>query len=43
MHLASALSLAEDLTAFIAYDQQLFEAAAQAGLTCLRPGPNKSD
>jgi len=38
LHLASALSIAADLTAFIAYDRRLSAAAAAAGLTTVQPG-----
>ncbi|MBA3618092.1 MAG: PIN domain-containing protein [Acidothermales bacterium] len=38
VHLASALSLGADLSAFIAYDDRLVTAAAGVGLDPLRPG-----
>lgn len=38
IHLASALSIADDLTAFVAYDLRLIDAAAGAGLAVQRPG-----
>ncbi|MET0964808.1 MAG: type II toxin-antitoxin system VapC family toxin [Nakamurella sp.] len=38
LHLASALSIAPDLTAFIAYDRRLSAAAAEAGLNTVQPG-----
>lgn len=38
IHLASALSIRSDLTAFIAYDVRLGEAAAAEGLELLMPG-----
>lgn len=38
LHLASALSLAADLTSFVAYDHRLLSAAAEAGLEPLSPG-----
>lgn len=38
LHLASALSLGADLTAFVAYDHRLLEAAEQAGLETRQPG-----
>lgn len=37
LHLASALSLGADLTAFVAYDHRLAAAAIAAGLETLRP------
>ncbi len=39
IHLASALSIRADLSAFIAYDHRLGDAASAAGLESLRPGP----
>jgi len=39
IHLASAISLAPRLDAFIAYDDRLLAAAGQAGLTAEKPGP----
>lgn len=45
LHLASALSIRDDLSAFVAYDARLVEAAAAAGLLCVQPGrvsPTKS-
>ncbi len=38
LHLASALSLGADLSAFVAYDHHLAAAAAGAGLEPLHPG-----
>jgi predicted nucleic acid-binding protein len=38
LHLASALLLGRDLTAFIAYDQRLVDAAHGAGLVVATPG-----
>ena len=38
IHLASALSIREDLSSFIAYDHRLCDAAATAGLELVRPG-----
>jgi predicted nucleic acid-binding protein len=38
VHLASALSIREDLSAFIAYDHRLSDAASAAGLQLLAPG-----
>ena len=38
LHLASALLLREDLTAFVAYDARLAVAAADAGLATASPG-----
>ncbi len=38
IHLASALALKQDLTAFVAYDERLLTAAAGAGLPVARPG-----
>ena len=38
LHLASALSIATDLTAFIAYDRRLATAAEAAGLPTIQPG-----
>jgi predicted nucleic acid-binding protein len=37
IHLSTALELAADLTAFIAYDKRLGEAASSAGLTWIAP------
>lgn len=37
LHLASALSVAEHLTAFVAYDHRLAEAALAVGLPVIRP------
>lgn len=39
IHLASALSIQAELTAFIAYDHRLAEAASSAGLELLVPSP----
>ena len=38
LHLASALSIRSDLTAFVAYDRRLCAAAAAAGFDPVRPG-----
>ncbi len=38
IHLASALSIHAELSAFVAYDQRLTEAASAAGLRLLSPG-----
>lgn len=38
IHLASALSIRRDLTAFVAYDKRLLEAAARSGLPTASPG-----
>ena len=38
IHLASALALRPDLTAFVAYDERLLAAAADAGLPVANPG-----
>lgn len=38
LHLASALSIRSDLSAFIAYDRRLVAAASAAGLESLQPG-----
>lgn len=38
IHLASALSVCEDLSSFIVYDHRLSEAASTAGLKLLAPG-----
>jgi predicted nucleic acid-binding protein len=38
IHLASALSVRDDLATFIAYDHRLGEAASAAGLQLLAPG-----
>lgn len=38
IHLASALAVRDDLTAFVAYDQRLVVAAIGAGLEVERPG-----
>ena len=38
LHLASALLLREDLTAFVAYDARLAGAAQDAGLATASPG-----
>lgn len=38
IHLASALSIRGDLSAFVAYDHRLVEAATAAGLELHRPG-----
>ena len=38
IHLASALALMPDLTAFVAYDERLLAAAEAAGLPVASPG-----
>ena len=38
IHLASALAVRRDLTAFVAYDEALLAAAADAGLPVAAPG-----
>jgi predicted nucleic acid-binding protein len=38
IHLASALTIKEELSAFVAYDLRLGDAAAFAGLPVVRPG-----
>ncbi len=38
IHLASALALRDDLSAFVAYDEDLLAAAADAGLPVASPG-----
>lgn len=38
LHLASALLVADVLTAFVSYDQRLLAAARSAGLTAVAPG-----
>jgi len=38
LHLASALSIAAELTAFVAYDRRLSAAATDAGLETVQPG-----
>lgn len=38
IHLASALSIRDDLTAFVAYDHRLLEAARDRGLPVVSPG-----
>lgn len=42
IHLASALSVGDDLTAFVAYDLRLIDAAVAAGLEVERPGGSTS-
>ena len=37
IHLASALAIRRDLSAFVAYDKRLLEAAAEAGLPVASP------
>ncbi len=37
IHLAAALTFRRTLTAFVAYDDRLSDAARQAGLPCMRP------
>lgn len=39
LHLATALSLSDDLGVFIAYDERLIAAAQRHGLTAVRPSP----
>ena len=39
-HLASALSIQADLTAFVVYDIRLVTAAKAAGITSIRPTPS---
>lgn len=41
LHLASALAIAEELTAFVAYDDGLTNAARNAGLVVTTPGRNQ--
>jgi hypothetical protein len=38
IHLASALAVKQDLTAFVAYDKRLLAAAREAGLPTASPG-----
>jgi uncharacterized protein len=38
IHLASALAVRDELTAFVAYDADLLAAAAEAGLAVVSPG-----
>lgn len=38
VHLASALSVREHVSSFVAYDRRLLEAAADAGLPVISPG-----
>ncbi len=38
IHLASAVSIQDDLTAFVAYDRRLLEAARERGLPVVSPG-----
>jgi uncharacterized protein len=38
LHLASAISVATELTAFVAYDRRLIAAAASASLVTVQPG-----
>jgi predicted nucleic acid-binding protein len=38
IHLASAMAVKRDLTAFVAYDERLLAAAAEAGLPVASPG-----
>jgi len=42
IHLASALALKGDLTAFVAYDEPLLAAARDAGLPVANPGGQKA-
>jgi hypothetical protein len=37
IHLASALAIRRDLSAFVAYDKRLLDAAAEAGLPTASP------
>ena len=37
LHLASALSIGSELTAFVCYDRRLLEAASAAGLAAINP------
>ena len=39
LHVASALLLGDALTAFVAYDHRLVDAARSAGLAVTAPGP----
>ena len=41
IHIATALTLAEDLTTFVAYDTRLTEAAAAAGIAVSAPGADR--
>ncbi len=44
IHLASALAVKRDLTAFVTYDEQLLAAASRAGLPVTSPGsPDSPD
>jgi uncharacterized protein len=38
IHLASALAIREEVTAFVTYDRHLFDAAKEEGLDPVRPG-----
>lgn len=40
IHLASALSIRDELTAFVAYDHRLFTAAQDAGIEPISPSPS---
>jgi predicted nucleic acid-binding protein len=40
IHLASALAVKKDLTAFVTYDEQLLAAAKDTGLLVVSPGPS---
>jgi len=40
IHLASALTIRRDLTAFVGYDRRLVDAAREAGLPVASPGQN---
>lgn len=42
IHLAGALSIRDDLTAFVAYDERLADAARAAGLVVVQPGARAS-
>ena len=39
LHLATALSVADDVGVVLVYDERLHRAVRQAGLSALRPGP----
>lgn len=41
IHLASALTIRTELSAFVAYDHRLYAAAAAAGLPALAPGQHR--
>ncbi len=42
IHLASAVGLQAELTAFVSYDRRLLDAAANAGLNAVAPGVENS-